>query len=96
MAKPLQVYLDDEDFDRLDAFAASRGWSKSQTVRVAIRALTKPEEEDPLLALSGIIDGLPSDLAENMDRYLDDPCFVGERVPQHHRTKRRAAARLRR
>ena len=98
MAKPVQVYLDDDDFDRLDAFATSRGWSKSQTVRVAIRALTKAteEEEDPLLGLSGMIDGLPEDLSENLHRYADEVCIVAERPRRYVPAKRRARARLRR
>ncbi|MBI2962352.1 MAG: hypothetical protein HYY35_01235 [Deltaproteobacteria bacterium] len=97
MAKPLQVYLDDEDFDRLDSFAASHGWTKSQAVRVAIRALTRPaEEEDPLLGLSGMIDGLPEDLAENLHRYADEACVIGERQPRYGRVQRRARGRLRR
>lgn len=97
MVRPLQVYLDDEDFDRLDSFAASRGWSKSQAVRLAIRALTKPaEEQDPLLGLSGMIDGLPEDLAENLHRYADEVCVVGERPPRYGRVKGRARGRLRR
>ena len=92
MAKPLQVYLDKEDLDLLDTLAASRGWNKSQTVRVAIRALTKAteKEEDPLLGLSGMIDGLPEDLSENLHRYLDETFCVAGAPARYRRTKRRA------
>jgi len=97
MTKPLQVYLDEEDLDRLEVFAAARGWSKSQTVRVAIRALAKAteKEEDPLLGLSGMIDGLPEDLSENLDHYLDATFCVAEGAGRYRRTRRRAR-RLRR
>jgi Ribbon-helix-helix protein, copG family len=98
MAKPFQVYLDKEDLDLLDTLAASRGWNKSQTVRVAIRALTKAteKEEDPLLGLSGMIDGLPEDLSENLHRYADEVCIVAERSRRYAPAKRRARARLHR
>ncbi|HEU4617924.1 MAG TPA: CopG family transcriptional regulator [Gammaproteobacteria bacterium] len=71
MRKPLQVYLDDDDIERLEIFARERGWTKSQTIRAALRALTRAQADDPLLELSGDIDGLPADIAENFDRYLD-------------------------
>ena len=32
----------------------------------AIRALTRPRGQDPLLAASGLVDGLPADLAEHV------------------------------
>jgi len=47
MTKPLQIYLEDADFDRLEKWASERGWSKSQVVRLALRALTRIPEEDP-------------------------------------------------
>lgn len=97
MTRPLQVYLDEQDFERLDAFATSRGWSRSQAVRVAIRALSKAAggAEDPLLGLSGMIDGLPEDLSENLGRYLDETFCVAE-PPGRHRRRKRSARRLRR
>ena len=91
MAKPLQVYLDDHDLDRLEAWARERGWTKSQVIRVAIRALTRKPGEDPLLGLSGDIDGLPADLSANFQRYLDET-FVAE-SPAPYRTSRRRSAR---
>lgn len=90
MTKPLQVYLDDDDLERLEAFARERGWTKSQTIRAALRALTRPRADDPLLELSGDIDGLPADLAENFDRYWNES-FVAE--PQATYRARRKPAR---
>jgi hypothetical protein len=90
MTKPLQVYLDDDDLERLEAFARERGWTKSQTIRAALRALTRPRADDPLLELSGDIDGLPADLAERFDRYWNES-FVAE--PQATYRVRRKPAR---
>jgi hypothetical protein len=87
MAKPLQVYLDDLDLDRLEAWARERGWTKSQAIRVAVRALTRKPADDPLLGLSGDIDGLPADLSASFQRYLDET-FVAE-SPTPYRTSRR-------
>lgn len=95
MTKPLQVYLEEEDLERLRIFAAERGWTKSQAVRTAIRALTRLPGEDPLLAMSGMIDGLPEDLSENFDRYLDET-YVAEHSTEYGRRKRRAPSRIRR
>jgi hypothetical protein len=52
MARPLQVYLDERDLERLDAWARERGWTKSQAIRAAVRALTRRPAEDPVLELS--------------------------------------------
>ena len=54
MARPLQVYLDDKDLERLEAWARERGWTKSQAIRVAIRALTRKPADDPLLGSAAI------------------------------------------
>lgn len=73
MAHALQVYLEDADFAALDAWARERGWTLSQAVRVALKALTAPspsEERDPLLSASGMVEGLPPDLSERFDHYL--------------------------
>jgi hypothetical protein len=95
MSKPLQVYLDEADLERLEAWSRERGWTKSQAVRTAIRALTRPPAEDPILELSGFItDGLPADCSENFDRYLMET-FVAERPPRY-RPKARTRSRLRR
>lgn len=96
MSRPLQVYLDDADLDRLDEWARDRGWTKSQAVRAAIRALTRPPEEDPLLAASGmIVDDLPDDVSERFDYYLDQT-FVSESSPRYGRRTTRTRRRVRR
>jgi hypothetical protein len=66
MSRPRRVYVDDADLDRLEAWARERGWTKSQAVRAAVRALTPQPADDPLLQLSGDIDGLPADLSGNL------------------------------
>jgi hypothetical protein len=76
--RPLQVYLDPDEWNALDRWARARGWTKSQAVRVAVRALTRPRDPDPLLAGSGFIDGLPPDASEQVDRHLSET-FVAER-----------------
>jgi hypothetical protein len=88
MARPLQIYLDDRDLDGLDAWARARGWTKSQAVRVAIRALTRPRGEDPLLELSGDIDGLPPDLSASFDRYIQETYVAEPRAPYTARRRR--------
>jgi len=88
MMRPLQVFLEDEEFTRLGKWAAERGWSKSQAVRVALRALTREQEEDPLLTASGMIDGLPEDVSENIDFYLQET-YVAEKRPRYRRTHKR-------
>lgn len=93
-ARPLQVYLDERDLERLEAWTQERGWTKSQAIRVAVRALTRSPSKDPLLELSGDIDGLPADLSANFDRYLNET-FVAE-PPAPYRTRRRSRTTVRR
>ncbi|HEV8308533.1 MAG TPA: ribbon-helix-helix domain-containing protein [Methylomirabilota bacterium] len=95
MMRPLQVYLDEHDLERLDAWARERGWTKSQAVRVAIRALTRRPAEDPLLDLSGDLDGLPGDLSENFDRYVNET-FVAEPSAPYRPRRRRSRSAVRR
>jgi hypothetical protein len=92
MPKPLQVYLDEDDLTRLETFARARGWTKSQTIRAAIRALTQRPAEDPVLDLSGDVDGLPPDLSENFNRYLDET-FVAEPSPKYRARPRKTVRR---
>lgn len=87
MSKPLQVYLDERDLERLEAFARERGWTKSQAIRTAVRALTRRVSSDPVLDLSGDIDALPPDLSGEFDRYLNET-FVAE-PPATYRARRR-------
>jgi hypothetical protein len=80
--------LDEKDLERLDAWAQARRWTKSQAIRAAVRALTRRGvEDDPLLGLSGDIDGLPADLSANFEQYLDET-FVAQ-SPGPYRTRRR-------
>ena len=92
MSKPLQVYLPDADHERLGAWARKRGWSKSHAVRAAIRALTRPPGEDPLLAASGMIEGLPHDLSARVDEYLEES-FVAQVDRPASRRRRRPRVR---
>lgn len=95
MRRPLQVYFDEAEIASLEAWSRGRGWTKSQAVRAAVRALTAPREQDPLLEMAGMVDGLPSDLSENFDRYLD-ATYVAERAPAYAKRTRAARARPRR
>ena len=88
MTRPLQIYLDDSDFDRLEKWVSERGWTKSQAVRFALRALTSNPEEDPLLSASGMIDGLPEDASVNHDHYLLE-AYVSEKRARYRKTRRR-------
>jgi hypothetical protein len=92
MSTPVQVYLDDEDVARLESFASERGWTKSQVIRAAIRALTRGPRQDPLLELSGDVDGLPPDLSEAFDRYLNET-YVAEPQPQYRARRRKTVRR---
>ena len=93
--KPLQVYLDDAEHARLASWARRHGFTKSQAVRAALRALTGRADEDPLLAASGMIEGLPADGAERFDQHLHRT-YVAEQSPAYRGARRRGAAGLRR
>ena len=95
MSRPLQVYLDERDLEQLDTWARARGWTKSQAIRAAIRALTRRPAGDPLLDLSGDIDGLPADLSESFDRYLDET-FVAQPLAPYRARRRRTPPTVRR
>jgi len=88
MIKPLQVYLDEEDLESLDRWTVERGCSKSQAVRIAIRALTRLREENPLLSASGMIDALPEDLSAHFDRYLQET-YIAEKKPLYRKSRKR-------
>ncbi len=88
MSRPLQVFLDDADLDRLETWARARGWTKSQAIRVAVRALTRSPEDDPLLLASGMIEGLPPDASERFDRYLNESFVAETRAPYRARGRR--------
>lgn len=84
--RPLQVYLDDADTARLDAWSKANKMTKSDAIRLAVRALTRaPGTTDPVLSLSGMLhDDLPPDVAERFDRYLQET-FVAERPARYKR-----------
>lgn len=87
MTKPLQVYMDEADLQRLDIWSRQKGWTKSQAVRAAIRALTRPVDDDALLAASGMINGLPKDCSERIGRYLEET-FIAEKKANRYRKTR--------
>jgi hypothetical protein len=93
MTRPLQVHLDEQDFDRLGAWARERGWTKSQAIRAAVRALTRGAATDPVMDLSGDIDGLPRDLSERFDQYLSET-FIA--APSQRPAPRRPRKAIRR
>lgn len=95
MPRPIQVYLDDADLERLERWAAERGWTKSRAIRLAVRTLTRPASSDPILELSGMFEGLPADLSENFDRHLNQT-YVAENAPAYGIRRSRAKSRLRR
>ncbi len=96
MTRPLQVYLEDEDLARLEEWSRKRGWTKSQTIRAAVRALAQADGPgDPLLSASGMIDGLPADVSERFEDYLT-ATFVAERAAADGRKAKKPRQRLRR
>jgi hypothetical protein len=94
--KPLQVYLDEREQSALERWARSRGWTKSQAIRAAIRALTRPASTDPLLDASGMIDDLPADLSSRFDQYLEETFVAKTPARQKPRTRRAPHKRVRR
>jgi hypothetical protein len=93
MSRPLQVYLDERDLERLETWAQERGWTKSQAIRAAVRALTRLPAKDPILELSGDIDNLPPDLSANFKRYLNETYVAEPRAPYRARRRSRPAVR---
>ena len=94
-SKPIQVYLDQMDLERLNDWARKRDWTKSQAIRAAVRALVRSDEDDPLLSASGMIDGLPADCSQAFDRYLRETC-IAEKPVQEGKGARRNRPRIRR
>ena len=95
MTRPVQVYLDAEDMAALEGWSRQRGWNKSQAIRAAVRALTRSQETDPLLAARGIIDGLPREMSAHFDRYLEET-YVAKRPRSPRPARRRSPAPVRR
>jgi hypothetical protein len=88
MRQPLQVYLDGADLERLEKWAKARKWTKTQAVRVAVRALVHAESEDPILSASGMIDALPEDLSVKFDQYLQET-YIAEKTPRYRRIRKK-------
>jgi hypothetical protein len=95
MKRPIQVYFDAPELAQLEAWSRSRGWTKSQAIRAAVRALTRAPGGDALRSLSGMIEGLPPDLSAHFDTHLDGT-FVAERTPPYGTRPSRSRARVRR
>lgn len=70
--KPIQVYLRAEQVESLRSVAERRKVSIAELVRQGVDRILAdvPAEEDPLWNIIGIMDGGPSDLAENHDQYI--------------------------
>ena len=83
--------MDEAELARLDAWSRQRGLTKSQAVRAALRATMRVDTDDPLLAMSGSIDGLPPDASANLDRYLQETFVARPAI-----VKQRSKARVRR
>jgi hypothetical protein len=95
MTRPLQVYMEEKELERLEVWSRARGWTKSQAIRAAVRAMTREGKTDPLLSASGMIHGLPADLSTNFDRHLEET-FVVTASPSRTKVKKPPRARLRR
>jgi hypothetical protein len=89
MRRPIQVYLEKPDLDRLEAWSRARGWTKSRAIRLAIRTLTRAPADDPVLELSGMFEGLPADLSEHFQRHLDATYVAEQGAPYGTRGRRR-------
>jgi len=76
-----QIYLEEDVDRRLRAVAAAEGRSAADLIREAVRRYLAERGEgggvDPILAMIGTIDGLPSDAATDHDRDLYGP-MVGK------------------
>lgn len=72
MRRRLHISLDDNSLSLLKDIAQRRRWTKSQVITAAIRALIREDRNDPLLDLSGDIDGLPPDLSRRFGGYLNE------------------------
>src|SRR2546427_12304105 len=95
MTPPFKVSVDERDPALLGGGARARGWTKSQAIRAAVRALPRPAAEDPLLELSGLTDGLPPDSSEHFNRYFAET-IVAERPAADRARRRRTRKPVRR
>lgn len=88
MNKPLQIYMSERELELLDAWARERGWTKSHAVRMAVRAVMRTRDEDPLLRACGMIEGLPEDVSGHIDEYLEET-FIAEKPASSYRKRRK-------
>ena len=88
MSKPLQVYMNEHELELLSAWARERGWTKSQAVRMAIRAVTRVRDEDSLLRACGMIESLPEDLSGRVDDYLEETFVAGKAASRYGKRHR--------
>jgi len=95
MSRPLQVYLDEAEHLRLEAWAREKGWTKSQAVRFALRAATHQPTGDPLLDAAGMVDGLTADASERVDHYLAES-YVAEPIAKYRGAGGRKRSSVRR
>jgi Ribbon-helix-helix protein, copG family len=65
----IQVFMDEQLDDRLEAEAAATGVSKAAIIRecVAARYVGRPAVTDPVDALVGVFDGEPLDDPDDID-----------------------------
>jgi hypothetical protein len=90
--EPVQVYLDSDDRDTLDAVAAAAGISRAEALRRGLRRLAAETlgRQDPAHAFVAEMAGsawparTPTDLAARHDHYLTQPA-----EPTPPRRKRR-------
>jgi hypothetical protein len=72
-----QIYLEEGVDRELRAVAAAEGRSAADLIREAVRRYLAERGEggvtDPILAMIGAVDGLPSDAAAEHDRDLYSP-----------------------
>jgi hypothetical protein len=74
--KKTTVYLEPEVDRALGRLAASRGISKAEAIRVAVRDAVAGLERPRIKAI-GVIRG-PGDVADNVDRHLAETGFGAE------------------
>lgn len=72
----MQFYIEPAIRSKLDAMASVRGVPVAELIREAIASFVAREQPvitgDPILRLAGVVNSpdIPSDIAENHDRYI--------------------------
>ena len=72
--RPLQVYLDERQFDALRGLAGRRKTSMADIVResLALYLANLPLEDDPAMRIVGLGSSGLTDATENLDRYIEE------------------------